>query len=131
MSSFLNFRIFPKVSIEGFWQPRIQGELTALDPGIQQGVLQLRLFVPLLSRFDVISASFWTRRTMRSSELLPHLCDYPLYHLSLLDAVPHLWPVDDFLFSFFFKDLYPEMLRPPQSPFSLFFKALDLFPKSL
>lgn len=47
-SSFINFRIFPKLSFRILQQPRHQGGLQVLDPIIQQQALQWGWICPLI-----------------------------------------------------------------------------------
>ncbi|KAK4510360.1 uncharacterized protein ATC70_004790 [Mucor velutinosus] len=47
-SSFINFRIFPKLSFRTLQQPRRHGGLQVLDPIVQQQALQWRWICPLI-----------------------------------------------------------------------------------
>jgi hypothetical protein len=80
MSSFLTYRMFPKISFSTMCLPRHAGGLGVLDPGVQQGTLQLRWLLPLLSNIPIDPlATFWTSKEIRFSIVLVRLADYLIH----------------------------------------------------
>ncbi|KAG1245323.1 hypothetical protein G6F68_015105 [Rhizopus microsporus] len=72
--------MFPKISFSTMCLPRHAGGLEVLDPGVQQGALQLRWLTPLLSNVPVGPlATFWTSKGIRFSIVLARLADYLLH----------------------------------------------------
>ncbi|KAG1544258.1 hypothetical protein G6F49_011124 [Rhizopus delemar] len=130
MSSFLTYCMFPKISFSTMCLPRHAGGLEVLDPGVQQGALQLRWLTPLLSNVPVGPlATFWTSKGIRFSIVLARLADYLLHCLEDLQASsPYTWPLADYRSSFLFSDLRPPSLRGLDSPFALLFGAIDILP---
>ncbi|CEP08875.1 hypothetical protein [Parasitella parasitica] len=77
MSSFLNFRIFPRISVNTACLPRSQGGIGLIHPQLQQSALQLRWLRPLLdqSTADILCCP---------SIVLPRLVGFLLSHQPLL-----------------------------------------------
>lgn len=76
ISSFINFRIFPRISVTTACIPRSQGGLGLINPQLQQSALQLRWLRPLLgqSTAQILSCP---------SIVLPRLVGFLLYLISL------------------------------------------------
>ncbi|KAG1533569.1 hypothetical protein G6F51_012544 [Rhizopus arrhizus] len=134
MSSFLTFRMFPKISLSSMCRPRSLGGLGVLDPLIQQGALQLRWIIPLLS--DCVTgplSTFWVSPVLnRASIILPRLTNFLLHHLSsfpVLNPLSNLGLPFDHRLSFLFPDLRPNALRRLDGVFALLFRSMDLLPK--
>ncbi|KAG1136289.1 hypothetical protein G6F37_012120 [Rhizopus arrhizus] len=82
MSSFLTYRMFPKISLSTMCLQRSKGGLGVLDPNIQQGALQLRWLMPLMAGSPFWPFSpVWSSAAIRNSIVLPRLMDFSLYHL--------------------------------------------------
>ncbi|KAG1152983.1 hypothetical protein G6F37_006821 [Rhizopus arrhizus] len=95
--------MFPKISFSTMCLPRHAGGLGVLDPGVQQGTLQLRWFLPLLSNVPIDPlATFWTPKGIRFSIVL-----------ALQASSPYL---------------RPPLLCGLDSPFDLLFGAIDILP---
>ncbi|KAG0927722.1 hypothetical protein G6F32_012805 [Rhizopus arrhizus] len=112
--------------------PRSSGGLGVLDPQVQQGALQLRWILPLLSVAPVNSDSAsWSSSNITNSIVLPRLLDYMLFHLQAWS--PSIISINldtfDIRLPYMFKDLRPPALRLPNGIFSLFFRCLDMLPK--
>jgi hypothetical protein len=85
ISSFLTYRMFPKISLSTMCLSRSLGGLGVLDPGIQQHALQLRWLISLLRGAPIDPpATFWTLSMICNSVVLPRLADYLLHHPSRL-----------------------------------------------
>ncbi|KAG1093831.1 hypothetical protein G6F40_012613 [Rhizopus arrhizus] len=130
MSSFLTFRMFPKISLSTMCLPRSSGGLGVLDPGIQQHALQSRWLIPLLSGAPIgPPATFWTSPMICNSVVLPRLADCLLHHLqSNTTSSVFTWPLADYRLSFVFRDLRPPYVCSSSSLFHLFFQAIDRLP---
>ncbi|KAG1391439.1 hypothetical protein G6F60_012567 [Rhizopus arrhizus] len=136
MSSFLTYRMFPKISLSTMCAQRSKGGLGVLDPNIQQGALQLRWLMPLMAGSPFWPFSpVWSSAAIRNSIVLPRLLDFFLYHLETrhsIDARNNGQPYEytDFRLSFLFPDLRPSSTRRLDGVFSLLFKSMDLLPKN-
>ncbi|KAG0934661.1 hypothetical protein G6F30_009715 [Rhizopus arrhizus] len=132
VSSFLTWRLFPRIGLATMCLPRSSGGLGVLDPQVQQGALQLRWILPLLSVAPVNSDSAsWSSSDITNSIVLPRLLDYMLFHLQAWS--PSIISINldtfDIRLPYMFKDLRPPALRLPNGIFSLFFRCLDMLPK--
>jgi endonuclease/exonuclease/phosphatase family metal-dependent hydrolase len=131
MSSFLSYRMFPRIGIASMCQPRSKGGLGVLDPQIQQGALQLRWILPLLqlSLSGEFASSNWSCPAIANSIILPRITQFLIHHLSNDGSFDSLdWSKFDSRLAFVFSDLRPPRLRDPQSSLSLLFSAVDRIP---
>jgi hypothetical protein len=85
MSSFLFYRMFPRIGVASMCQPRSKGGLGVFDPQIQQGALQLRWILPLLqlSLSGELAFSYWSRPAIAKSIILPRITHFFFCKLSL------------------------------------------------
>ncbi|CEP18787.1 hypothetical protein [Parasitella parasitica] len=123
ISSFLNFRIFPRISIDTACAPRSQGGLGLIHPQLQQSALQLRWLRPLLSQSTDQILS-------HPSIALPRLAGFLLSQQPMSSDVYRSSPQElDHRFSLLFPCRRPPFLRHNESSWSLLFKAIDRLPK--
>ncbi|KAG0755660.1 hypothetical protein G6F62_008320 [Rhizopus arrhizus] len=128
VSSFVNFRQFPKIGFTSLCTSRRLGGLSVLDPAIQQGVLQLRWLLPLLAlSLQPQSSTFWTESDIGYSFVLPRLVDFFLYHC--LPNHGSTSPDYDYRIQLLFAHLRPKALRHIDSSFRLLFFAMDMLPR--
>ncbi|KAG1218837.1 hypothetical protein G6F35_008001 [Rhizopus arrhizus] len=111
ISGFISARRFPRISFETMCFPRHKGGLSVLNPQIQQSALQLRWLIPLLHGFpQEPTSTFWNRRSIRSSVVLPLIVDFLLSHS--LPAESRAPIQMDYRQAFVFKQLRPKKLLP-------------------
>ncbi|KAG1398057.1 hypothetical protein G6F58_011404 [Rhizopus delemar] len=112
MSSFLTYRMLLKISLSTMCLSRSKGGLGVLDPNIQQGALQLRWLMPLMTRSPFWPFSpVWSSAAIRNSIVLPRLMDFFFYHFEIRHSNDarnngQLYEYTDFRLSFLFPDLH-------------------------
>ncbi|KAG0821536.1 hypothetical protein G6F18_012154 [Rhizopus arrhizus] len=128
ISGFISARRFPRIGFETMCFPRHKGGLSVLNPQIQQSALQLRWLIPLLHGFpQKPTSTFWNRRSIRSSVVLPLIVDFLLSHS--LPAESRAPIQMDYRQAFVFKQLRPKKLvQSLDGVFSLFFTSVDQLP---
>ncbi|KAG1128623.1 hypothetical protein G6F42_005801 [Rhizopus arrhizus] len=128
ISGFISARRFPRIGFETMCFPRHKGGLSVLNTQIQQSAPQLRWLIPLLHGFpQEPTSTFWNRRSIRSSVVLPLMVDFLLSHS--LPAESRAPIQMDYRQAFVFKQLRPKkLIQSLDGVFSLFFTAVDQLP---
>ncbi|CEP12277.1 hypothetical protein [Parasitella parasitica] len=123
ISSFINLRIFPRISTDKACLPRSQGGLGLISPQIQQSALQLRWLRPLLcqSTAQILSNLSIILPRLVGFLLSQHPTSSPFYR-SPPEQLDHRFPL-------LFPCRRPNLLRHNESSWSLLFKAIDRQPK--
>ncbi|KAI8643461.1 hypothetical protein BD408DRAFT_414951 [Parasitella parasitica] len=123
ISSFINYRIFPRISVDTACLPRSQGGLGLINPQLQQSALHLRWLRPLL---DQTSAQILSSSLIVLHRLVSFLLSRSPPSPSLYPSPPqHL----DHRFSLLFPCRRPTPLRYNERSWSLLFKAIDRLSK--